>query len=263
MAGLVCSGISHGLLTPLDALKCTVQADNKAWSLRTAYQSLSLRDLFRGWRPTVVGYGLHGLTKFGLYDGFKHQISVFLGVENSKRYRDIVYLASSASAEALACVALCPLENQKLKAQVRVHPPSMTSPWVGLSALCARQIPFSIVKFMSFERIAESIYAMSPKAKSDMTTPEHLAVVLTTGWVTGVFCGAVSHPADVIVTRINLMNLEGSVMTKTRLIVDEIGVRGLMKGFVPRVVMIGCLTASQWLLYGLYKSAVGLPTAGL
>jgi solute carrier family 25 phosphate transporter 3 len=273
MAGFLCSSVSHALLTPLDTLKCNVQAHNAVPSIAKAYQSLSrpLRaSLGQGLLSTFAGYGAHGAIKFGLYDFFKHRMAVSLGADSAKRYRDLVYLVSSVSAEFLACVALCPLEAAKVRAQVQVPATSRAagtgaaaaSAWVGLGALWARQIPYSVVKFMSFERVAEAIYAMSPKAKEAMTMPEHFGVVLTTGWVTGVFCGAVSHPADVLVTRLNLSPLQGSLFARTRVIVDEIGMRGLLKGFAPRVFAIGTMSSIQWMIYGSYKAFAGLPTPG-
>jgi hypothetical protein len=40
------------------------------------------------------------------------------------------------------------------------------------------------------------------------------------------------------------------------------GWSGLWKGFGPRVVMIGTLTALQWFIYDSVKVAFGIPTTG-
>ena len=39
------------------------------------------------------------------------------GEENSSKYKGAIWLAGSASAEFLACIALCPLEMAKVKIQ--------------------------------------------------------------------------------------------------------------------------------------------------
>jgi solute carrier family 25 phosphate transporter 3 len=108
---------------------------------------------------------------------------------------------------------------------------------------------------MAFERIAEAIYAMLPKPKSQMSKTEQMGVVFTAGYIAGVLCGAVSHPADTMVSKINKLKMEGSLTQKMSAIyygtptTPGIGFAGLWKGFGPRVVMIGTLTGLQW-----YKS---------
>jgi solute carrier family 25 phosphate transporter 3 len=95
--------------------------------------------------------------------------------------------------------------------------------YAGLGPLWARQVPYTIIKFVAFERIAE-----------------------------GVLCGAVSHPADTMVSKINKLKMEGSLMQKMGAIYygtpTTPGIRfaGLWKGFGARVVMIGTLTGMQW-----------------
>lgn len=269
-AGLIASGVSHAALTPIDTLKCNMQAHKHSATLSQAWRTLApplgasrWSALSKGLGATFVGYGAHGATKFMLYDVFKHRLALALGPHDADRYRDIVYICASASAEVVASVVLCPFEARKVRAQVQLGAPPPTSLWVGLGPLLTRQVPFSIVKFMTFERVAELAYAIVPTSKADMSTTAHLGVVLASGVATGLFCGAVSHPADVLVTQFNARQLGGNLWSKTRVVVDDIGVRGLLRGFTPRAFSIGAMTAIQWLLYGTYKAFVGLPTPGL
>lgn len=55
-----------------------------------------------------------GLCKFGLYEVFKVRYSEMIGEENSYVYRTGLYLASSASAEFFADIALSPMESAKV-----------------------------------------------------------------------------------------------------------------------------------------------------
>jgi len=55
--------------------------------------------------------------KFGLYEVFKDYYSTLAGEENAFKYRGLIYLAGSASAEFFADVALCPWEMMKVKIQ--------------------------------------------------------------------------------------------------------------------------------------------------
>ena len=91
---------------------------------------------------------------------------------------------------------------------------------------------------MAFERIAETIYSMLPKKKSEMNQVEQMGVVFTSGYIAGILCGAVSHPADTLVSKINKLKMDGSFGQKASHIYGEIGFSGLWKGFTPRVIMV-------------------------
>lgn len=155
---------------------------------------------------------------------------------------------------------LLPLELSLLTA--------VRSLYAGITPLWARQIPYTIIKFMAFERIAEAIYRALPKPKSELTKTEQMGVIFSAGYLAGVLCGAVSHPADTLVSKINKLKMEGSLGQKVKVIYygtpqqPGIGFNGLWAGFAPRVVMIGTLTGLQWFIYGAFKAAIGLPTPG-
>lgn len=71
--------------------------------------------LATGFGPTAAGYFLQGAFKFGGYEIFKQQSVNLLGYETASNNRTAVYLASSATAEFFADVALCPLEATRIR----------------------------------------------------------------------------------------------------------------------------------------------------
>jgi solute carrier family 25 (mitochondrial phosphate transporter), member 3 len=71
--------------------------------------------LLTGFGPTAAGYFLQGTFKFGGYEFFKQQCITQLGYEVASDNRTAVYLASSAMAEFLADIALCPLEATRIR----------------------------------------------------------------------------------------------------------------------------------------------------
>jgi len=241
-----------------------------------------IRGLFKGWGPTLAGYSAQGLCKFGFYEFFKHEFSEAIGHDNAYKYRDVVYLFASASAEIIADVALCPFEA--IKVRVQTNPTyakglmdglpklygteGMGGLYAGLAPLWARQVPYTVIKFMAFERIAEAIFKMLPKPKNELSKTEQMGVIFTAGYLAGVLCGIVSHPADTMVSKINKLKMSGSVSEKMKLIYSGnattpgIGFSGLWTGLGPRVVMIGTLTGLQWFLYGAFKAYIGLPVPG-
>ena len=135
--------------------------------------------------------------------------------------------------------------------------------YAALVPLWGRQVPYTVIKFLSFERVASLLYSYHPTPKAEMSHRQQLAVVFTAGYIAGVLCGVVSHPADVLVSQMYRGEVKGGgVVERCRRVYGRVGFRGLWAGLAPRVLMIGTLTGMQWLLYGAFKAYVGLPTPG-
>ena len=71
--------------------------------------------LLTGFGPTFAGYFLQGAFKFGGYEFFKQQCINQFGYEAASNNRTAVYLASAATAEFFADIALCPLEATRIR----------------------------------------------------------------------------------------------------------------------------------------------------
>lgn len=82
------------------------------------------------------------------------------------------------------------------------------------------------------------------------------------GYLAGIFCAIVSHPADTMVSKLNSMKTSGSMSENVGKIYSEIGFKGLWAGLGTRIIMIGTLTGLQWWLYDSFKTAVGLGASG-
>jgi solute carrier family 25 phosphate transporter 3 len=237
------------------------------------------RGLAKGWAPTFFGYSMQGLCKFGLYEVFKVRCNrcffvvlilrsqVFytdlIGEENAFLFRTSLYLVASASAEFFADIALSPMEAAKVKIQttpgyantLRVAMPKMYAEegvysfYKSLVPLWMRQIPYTMMKFACFERTVELLYKfVVPKPRSECSKSEQLVVTFAAGYIAGVFCAIVSHPADTVVSKLN--QEKGSTALEAA---KKLGMAGLWKGLMPRIVMIGTLTALQWFIYDAFK----------
>lgn len=82
--GILSCGLTHTALVPLDLVKCRIQVDPakyqgifKGFNITVAENGV--RGLSLGWAPTLVGYSMQGLCKFGFYEVFKHFYSNLLG----------------------------------------------------------------------------------------------------------------------------------------------------------------------------------------
>lgn len=82
---------------------------------RQVIQNEGAGALLTGFGPTAAGYFLQGALKFGGYEFFKQQWINQLGYETAANNRTAVYLASSAAAEFVADIGLCPLEATRIR----------------------------------------------------------------------------------------------------------------------------------------------------
>lgn len=273
-------GPTHTAVTPLDLVKCRRQVDSNLYKSnvegwKTIRSMEGIRGIFTGWGPTFVGYSAQGAFKYGGYEFFKKYYADIVGPENMAAYKTGVYLAASASAEFFADIALCPFEAVKVRMQTTIPPPyrstfagisSITAAegfsglYKGLQPLWGRQIPYTMMKFASFENIVEAIYDYMPGKKSDYGKGTQTAVSFAGGYLAGILCAIVSHPADVMVSKLNTSRKpgEGAGSALSR-IYGDIGFGGLWNGLAVRIVMIGTLTGLQWLIYDSFKLFIGLP----
>jgi len=280
LGGIIACGPTHTAVTPLDVVKTRRQVDShlyksnaQAWKL--IYKAEGMRGIFFGWSPTFVGYCLQGGGKYGFYEVFKYLYGeqMFPGVNKT-----IVYLGASASAEFFADMALCPFEAVKVRMQTTFPPFAQTMReglskviategygglYKGLYPLWARQIPYTMVKFATFENTVDAIYHYLGKPKSTYNGLQQTGVSFLGGYIAGIGAAVVSHPADVMVSKLNSERQKGESAVKaiTR-IYGNIGFMGLWNGLPTRILMIGTLTAAQWLIYDSFKVALGLPTSG-
>lgn len=176
-----------------------------------------------------------------------------------------MYLTASASAEVLADIALCPFEAVKIRAQTTMPPPFRSSLqgirqiagtegfgalYKGLYPLWGRQIPYTMMKFASFETIVEMMYDSMPGRKEDYGKAAQTSVSFAGGYLAGIACAVVSHPADVLVSKLNANRRPGEGFgAAVARNYAGMGFRGLWNGLPVRIFMVGTLTGLQWMIY--------------
>ncbi|KAK3039145.1 hypothetical protein RJ639_028891, partial [Escallonia herrerae] len=202
-----------------------------------------VKGFFRGWVPTLLGYSAQGACKFGFYEFFKKYYSDIAGPEYATKYKTLIYLAGSASAEVIADIALCPMEAVKVRVQTQpgfarglsdglpkiLRSEGALGLYKGLVPLWGRQIPYTMMKFASFETIVEMLYKHAiPTPKDQCSKSLQLGVSFFGGYVAGVFCTLVSHPADNLVSFLN--NAKGATVGDA---VNKLGIIGLFTRGLP------------------------------
>lgn len=282
LGGIIACGPTHSSVTPLDLVKCRRQVNSSLYKSNIEGWKTILRtsgdSIFTGIGATFIGYSLQGAGKYGFYEYFKKTYSDLVGEKVANNYKTGVYLAASASAEFLADIALCPFETIKVKTQTTIPPyaTSVLDGWrkitavegigglyKGLVPLWCRQIPYTMTKFATFELTVSKIYEYLGKPMDEYTPLQQTGVSFLGGYIAGIFCAIVSHPADVMVSKITSeKTADESIGAAILKIYGKIGFGGLWNGIAVRIAMVGTLTGAQWLLYDSFKVYVGLPATG-
>jgi len=281
LAGGICCSITHGGLCPVDVVKTKIQLDPIKYNtgliggVKQVIQEEGMAGLATGLGPTVVGYFIQGWFKFGGVEFFKINMANAMGEEKAWNNRNGIYLGASAMAEFIADVFLCPLEATRIRL---VSNPSFADGlltgatrllkeegvlkgfYSGFGPILFKQIPYTMAKFAVQGAAAESIANSIGRKVSDLTGATKLGVSLASGVVAGVAAAVISHPADTLLSKVNKAGAggEGPIMTRLGRIASEIGFYKLCTvGLGARCVMIGTLTAGQFLLFDVVMDLTG------
>ncbi|KAJ5615011.1 Mitochondrial carrier protein [Penicillium hordei] len=276
-AGAMCCAITHGAATPLDVVKTRIQLDPVTYNrgmlggFRQVIQNEGAGALLTGFGPTAAGYFLQGAFKFGGYEFFKQQSINALGYETAKNNRTAVYLASAGAAEFIADIALCPLEATRIRL---VSQPTFASGllpamtrilkeegigafYSGFGPILFKQVPYTMAKFVVFEKVSEAILANVNK--ETLSDGGKTGINLGSGLIAGLAAAIISQPADTMLSKINKTQGAPGEGTVTRLIkiAKELGIRGSYGGIGARLFMVGSITAGQFAIYGDIKRMLG------
>jgi len=206
---------------------------------------------------------------------FSRQIfASMLGKEKSQLNTGSHMLAAGM-AETIASVCLCPWEALRIK---MVGDPSFATGVVdgfskigkaeglmgfykGLGPILMKQVPYTVTQLVVFHHAIDFTYGnLLPRVgvrKEDLQLSSQLSISVAGGIVAGVAGALVSHPADTILSRVNMKGA-GSIGN----VIRNLGLRGLWLGVGPRCLMVGTLSAGMFLIYDSVKVMCGLPTTG-
>ena len=261
---------SHTVTLPLDVLKTKIQSDahlarlGAVGAVRAVVRQQGSRALFAGFTPNAAGYFMQGAIKFGLYECGKRIFTETL----AKRRPDVdvddpatrvgIWVASSACAEVVACLALCPMEATKIRMVTDpryarttlgalrrvVRENGVPSLWQGVAPIMVRQVPYTVAKLAGYE-------ALSASLGSGGVLP---------GVVAGVGAAAVSQPGDVILTRICGGSAKARLSGQCALSMGDVLATlahptELFVGLQSRAAMCATVCAAQFFLYEALRPA--------
>lgn len=223
--------------------------------------------LLNGLGPTVVGYGIEGAMKFGIYEVAK---PIFAALVASKA---LAFALSSAIAGAIAALLLCPMESLRIR-QVTdqsfandslltglpklIKTDGFSSLFGGVWAMLAKQIPYTFGKQVSFDIIAATLYAALANL---MEVVNKWLVSIASAFCASIVACLLSQPGDMILTETYKGKAEnfGQVL---KTINGRGGVGEFFRGTQARIVHVGLIITSQLVIYDIVKQMLGLPATG-
>jgi solute carrier family 25 phosphate transporter 3 len=204
---------------------------------------------------------------------FKINITQSVGEQSAWDNKTVIYLASSAMAEFIADIFLCPYEACRIRLVSQPdYADSLTGTakrmmsemgfvnafYSGFVPILFKQVPYTMAKFAVQGNTQEAMFnAMGGAPKSETGK---IGVSLASGVVAGVVAAVISHPADTLLSKMNKGGAGGSGGMFSRMgnIASEVGLVNLCTtGLGARCVMIGTLTAGQFGIFDIVMSAVG------
>jgi len=280
LAGGICCSVTHAAVCPLDVVKTRIQLEPAKYNqgmiagLRSVVANEGVGALATGLGATAAGYFVQGWFKFGGVEFFKINMAKSMTEQQAWDNRTSIYLASSACAEFIADLFLCPLEAVRIRSVSDPSFPQGLGPgaakmlatdgvggfYAGLGPILFKQIPYTMAKFAVQGKAAEMMYASMNKTPDQCSSGTNLSISLGSGVIAGVAAAIISHPADTLLSKVNKAGAGGTGSTMSRLmnIASEIGfVKLCTTGLLPRCVMIGTLTAGQFGIFDSVMAAVG------
>lgn len=295
LSGALACSATHCMVVPLDVIKTRMQTDATgcAGTMMTAAAAV-LRDapgrglqrlmaFGNGLPPTALGYFMQGATKFGGYEFCKLHAYARLDAAGGERLRRKwqlpVMLLSAASAEMAATVLLAPLEVLKLRVQTDpisaaqglrrtlmhiARHEGLGSLYVGLAPIAMRQLPYTVTKLVAYELVSRATQQVAQRR--EWLRPY---AVVTAGLIAGAAAAVVSHPADLLLTRLCGTVAIGGVPNVAECVLSDglfvqiryllsLGLGGMYSGLVPRLIMTSAMTSIQFSLYESVRSALGV-----
>lgn len=279
LAGGTACSLSHAVSVPFDVLKTRIQLDA---SLRDSSYSEAFATLLRnegpgvfctGFGETISGYALQGSLKYGLYEQLKPNVQAFL--EHSTGTEDVrllTFVLSGALAEVVGSSALTPFEALRIR-QVSIQKTTPSSKqatvgelFIGLPALLAKQLPFTMVQLATFETFTAFLYSSLDEDHSSPDATMRFAITFTSALLAGLLSAVASQPGDTILSLSNRSRRGGepipSVLNIVQRVMQEQGLPGLFSGIQARFVHVCVIVVTQLLIYDTVKQAFGIAATG-
>ena len=131
----------------------------------------------------------------------------------------------------------------------------------GFLAMISKQIPYTMMKQVSFDVFASLFYTA---ASNTMLGPDiKLGITIMSAFLASLLACLASNPGDVILTKTYNGNYDSDrFVDVVKNIFEDDGFKGFFYGLDARLIHVGIIVTSQLIVYDLFKQLLGLPATG-
>jgi len=289
LAGSFSGTCSTVLFQPLDLVKTRIQnhqntqaqnvssetCNQKPGMFQIARQVLAterLPGLWRGIMPSIT----RTVPGVGLYFGSLHWLKSGLGGENPS---PIQAVCLGMTARTIAATAMIPITVIKTRfesgqynytrmstALIQIYKyEGIRGLTCGLLPTIVRDAPYSGLYLMFYTQLKQNAI---PKCRNLLGLSNNFenskgsiqaATYFTCGMAAGFLASLVTHPADVIKTKMQIQpEVYRSIVHASRIVLANSGPRGFMVGFAPRMLRRALMSALAWTIYEEIMRKIGL-----
>ncbi|KAL4333547.1 hypothetical protein GQ457_07G033590 [Hibiscus cannabinus] len=274
IAGSIAGSVEHMAMFPVDTVKthmqalgsCPIKSVGVRHAVRSVLKSEGLAGLYRGIGAMGLGAGPAHAVYFSVYEVCKKYFSG--GDPNNSAAHAVSGVFATVASDAV----FTPMDMVKQRLQLGdgaayrgvldcvkkvLKEEGFGAFYASYRTTVLMNAPFTAVHFATYEATKRGLIEISPESASD----ERVIVHATAGALAGASAAVVTTPLDVVKTQLQCQGVCGcdrlkstAILDVTKTIVQKDGYKGLMRGWVPRMLFHAPAAAICWSTYEAAKS---------
>lgn len=246
-------------------MSCPIKTVSVRQALRSVLKSEGPAGLYRGIGAMGLGAGPAHAVYFSVYEVCKKSFS------GGNPNNSAAHAASGVCATVASDAVFTPMDMVKQRLQLNNSPykgvldcmkkvlreEGFRAFYASYRTTVVMNAPFTAVHFATYEASKRGLMEVSPENVND----ERLIVHATAGAAAGALAAVVTTPLDVVKTQLQCQGVCGCDRFKTssignvfKTIVKKEGYRGVMRGWIPRMLFHAPAAAICWSTYEAAKS---------
>jgi solute carrier family 25 (mitochondrial phosphate transporter), member 3 len=181
-----------------------------------------------------------------------------------------IIICASGLAAVFGSFVICPFEAVRIRSVAQpdyapsilgvldrlVEDEGVGTLFAAVPVFLAKEIPFAIAKFTTFDLATAWMYNQFPAAQEDIQLS--LLVSLLGGVCGGITAAIVSNPADATISEMKRAKSNMGPIEAAQLVVSKGGYAGLFRGLPLRFVFYSLMVSFQFLIYDAVRFALGI-----
>ncbi|XWS53386.1 hypothetical protein CRYUN_Cryun11dG0152900 [Craigia yunnanensis] len=269
VAGSIAGCVEHMAMFPVDTVKthmqalgsCPIKSVGVRHTLRSILKSEGPAGFYRGIGAMGLGAGPAHAVYFSVYEVCKKYFSG--GNPNNSAAHAVSGVFATVASDAV----FTPMDMVKQRLQLGngaayrgvldcikkvLKEEGFGAFYASYRTTVLMNAPFTAVHFATYEATKRGLIEISPKSASD----ERVVVHATAGALAGASAAFVTTPLDVVKTQLQCQGICGcdrfkssSIRDVIKTIVQKDGYKGLMRGWIPRMLFHAPAAAICWSTY--------------